>query len=116
MSKDSVKFSIIVPVYKVEKYLERCINSILSQTYRNFELILVDDGSTDNCPRICDEYVKSNNRINVIHKKNGGLSSARNAGIDRSTGEYIIFVDSDDYWNSNHALQKIVEALVLCKF
>lgn len=88
--------SIIVPIYKVEKYLERCINSILNQSFSNFELILVDDGSPDNCGKICDEYKKKDNRITVIHKKNGGLSDARNAGLDIAKGKYIGFVDSDD--------------------
>jgi len=89
--------SIIVPVYKVEKYIHRCIDSILAQTYTNIEVILVDDGSPDNCPTICDEYAKKDKRVKVLHKKNGGLSSARNAGIDIAKGEYIGFIDSDDY-------------------
>ena len=89
--------SIIVPVYKVEKYLNRCIDSIINQTYKNLEIILVDDGSPDNCGEICDEYAEKDNRVKVIHKKNGGVSSARNTGIDSATGEYIMFVDSDDY-------------------
>lgn len=91
------KISIIVPVYKVEKYIHKCIDSILNQTFEDFELILVDDGSPDKCGEICDEYAKKDNRVVVIHKENGGLSSARNAGIDISTGEYIGFIDSDDY-------------------
>ncbi len=89
--------SIIVPVYKVERYLSQCIDSIINQTYTNLEIILVDDGSPDNCGMICDEYARLDNRIKVIHKENGGLSSARNAGLDIATGEYIGFVDSDDY-------------------
>lgn len=88
--------SIIVPVYNVEEYLERCIESIIKQTYENIELILVDDGSPDKCPQICDKWKNKDSRIQVIHKKNGGLSSARNAGIEVATGEYILFVDSDD--------------------
>ena len=88
--------SIIVPVYNVEKYIERCIKSILNQSFTNFELILVDDGSPDNCGKICDEYKKKDSRIKVIHKKNGGLSDARNAGLNIATGKYIGFVDSDD--------------------
>ena len=91
--------SIIVPVYNVEKYIERCIKSILNQSFTNFELILVDDGSPDNCGKICDEYKKKDSRIKVIHKKNGGLSDARNVGIERAKGEYIAFVDSDDFIN-----------------
>lgn len=89
--------SIIVPVYKVEQYLDRCVSSILAQTYRDFELILVDDGSPDRCGEMCDEWAKKDDRIRVVHKENGGLSSARNAGLDIATGEYIGFVDSDDY-------------------
>ena len=89
--------SVIVPVYNVEKYLERCVNSIINQTYQNLEIILVDDGSPDNCGAICDEFAEMDNRIKVIHKENGGLSSARNTGLDIATGEYIAFVDSDDW-------------------
>ena len=89
--------SVIVPIYKVEEYLSRCIDSIINQTYKNLEIILVDDGSPDNCPKICDDYAKKDNRIKVIHKENGGLSDARNAGVRASTGEYIVFVDSDDW-------------------
>lgn len=89
--------SIIVPVYKVEQYLLRCIDSILAQTYPNFELILVDDGSPDNCGQICDEYASTDSRIHVIHQTNSGVSAARNAGLSNATGDYITFVDSDDY-------------------
>ena len=89
--------SIIVPVYKVEQYLDRCVESLVKQTYSNIEIILVDDGSPDRCPQICDEWVKKDSRIAVIHKVNGGLSDARNHGIRRAKGEYILFVDSDDY-------------------
>ena len=89
--------SIIIPVYNVEKYLRKCIDSVLEQTYKNIEVILVDDGSTDNCGKICDEYLLKDGRIKVIHKENGGLSDARNKGIDASNGKYIMFVDSDDY-------------------
>lgn len=89
--------SVIVPIYNVEKYLERCVDSIVNQTYKNLELILVDDGSPDNCPQMCDDYAKKDSRIKVIHKKNGGLSDARNAGMAVATGEYISFIDSDDY-------------------
>ena len=89
--------SVIVPIYNVENYLRRCIDSILSQTYKQLEIILVDDGSTDRSPEICDEYQKKDDRIVVIHKANGGLSSARNAGLNVAKGEYIGFVDSDDY-------------------
>lgn len=89
--------SIIVPIYKVEPYLRRCVDSIVCQTYTNLEIILVDDGSPDTCPQICDEYANKDKRIVVIHKKNGGLSDARNAGLNSCKGEYISFIDSDDY-------------------
>ncbi len=89
--------SIIIPVYKVEEYLEKCIESVLKQTYTNLQIILVDDGSPDNCGKICDEYAKKDPRIEVIHKVNGGLSDARNVGIAKAKGKYIGFVDSDDY-------------------
>lgn len=88
--------SVIIPVYKVEKYLPMCVDSVLNQTYQNLEVILVDDGSPDDCPAICDEYAKKDKRIRVIHQKNAGLSMARNAGLDICTGDYITFVDSDD--------------------
>ena len=91
------KVSIIVPVYNVEKYIHKCINSILSQTYKNLEIILVDDGSPDNCGKICDEYASNDNRIRVIHQKNCGVSTARNNALHKSTGDFIMFVDSDDY-------------------
>ncbi len=89
--------SVIVPIYNVEKYLPRCVDSILNQSYKNLEVILVDDGSPDNSPKICDEYAKQDNRIKVVHKQNGGLSDARNAGMEVATGEYVSFIDSDDW-------------------
>ncbi|MBE6985054.1 MAG: glycosyltransferase [Ruminococcaceae bacterium] len=89
--------SIIVPVYKAEKFIERCVNSILNQTYRDLELILVDDGSPDQCPQLCDRFAEADKRVRVIHKKNGGVSTARNAGLEVVRGEYIAFVDSDDF-------------------
>ena len=94
---DNELISIIVPVYKVEKYLEKCVNSILKQIYTNLEIILVDDGSPDKCGQLCDELAKTDDRIKVFHKENGGLSDARNYGVERANGEYIGFVDSDDY-------------------
>lgn len=94
-------FSIIVPVYKVEEYLHRCVQSLILQTYKDIEIILVDDGSPDSCPQICDEYAKQDNRVRVIHKENGGLSDARNVGLAIAQGEYVIFVDSDDYIEKN---------------
>ena len=89
--------SVIVPVYNVEAYLERCVDSILKQTYKELEIILVDDGATDSSGELCDQLAKKDDRIIVIHKKNGGLSDARNAGIDASRGEYLSFIDSDDF-------------------
>ena len=89
--------SVIVAVYNIEEYLPRCVDSILAQTYRNLEIILVDDGSKDQSGSICDSYAEKDRRIKVIHKKNGGLSDARNAGMDAATGEYIGFVDGDDW-------------------
>jgi len=89
--------SVIVPIYNVEDYLNRCVDSIINQTYKNLEIILVDDGSPDNCPQMCDDYAKKDSRIKVVHKENGGLSDARNAGMEVATGEYVSFIDSDDY-------------------
>ncbi len=98
---DRKLISVIVPVYKVEKYLPDCIKHLLIQTYKNLEIILVDDGSPDNCPSICDEYAEKDSRIKVIHQKNAGLSAARNAGLKIAAGDYIGFVDSDDYPQEN---------------
>lgn len=96
MDQESL-ISVIVPIYKVEKYLKRCVDSILNQTYKNLEIILVDDGSPDNCPKMCDEYAEKDDRIKVIHKENGGVSSARNAALKAASGDYIGFVDADDF-------------------
>lgn len=101
--------SVIVPIYKVEKYLPQCVESIQKQTYREIEIILVDDGSPDRCPEMCDEFAKKDSRIKVIHKENGGLSDARNYGIDAASGDYLVFIDSDDYWDSNTALEKCIK-------
>jgi glycosyltransferase involved in cell wall biosynthesis len=106
------KVSVIVPVYRVEKYIHRCVDSILAQSFGDFELILVDDGSPDNCGSICDEYAEKDTRIVVIHQKNAGVSAARNAGLDIASGEYITFCDSDDYWGTNR-LQNMVDAAQL---
>ena len=97
MANHNSKISIIVPVYNVEHELSRCVDSILNQSYTNIEVILVDDGSTDRCPSICDAFVMKDRRVRVIHKPNGGLSSARNAGLREASGEWILYVDSDDY-------------------
>ena len=96
------KISIIIPVYNVEKYLERCIKSVLNQDYKNLEIYLVDDGSTDNSGYLCDYYAEMDNRIKVIHKINGGLSSARNAALEKVSGKYVTFIDSDDYVSKNY--------------
>ena len=103
-------FSVIVPIYNVEKYLRRCIDSILSQNFKDFELILVDDGSPDNCPHICDEYKEKDTRIRVVHKENGGLVSARKAGMAIAEGEYIFNIDSDDALNEG-VLEKTAEII-----
>ena len=100
--------SVVIPVYKTEKYVIKSVNSILTQTYKNLEVILVDDGSPDACPAICDELCKTDSRISVIHKENGGLSSARNAGIDKAQGKYILFLDSDDTLE-NYAIKDMAE-------
>lgn len=103
--------TVIVPVYKVEAYLERAILSVLNQTYQNLQIILVDDGSPDNCGSICDAYEKKDSRIRVIHKKNGGLSDARNAGLEAAEGDYIAFLDSDDFI-APFFLETLMEALL----
>lgn len=105
--------SVVVPVYKVEEYLDECVQSLISQTYTNLEIILVDDGSPDNCPQMCDEWAKKDLRIKVIHKTNGGLSSARNAGLDATKGDYISFVDSDDFFDSM-MYEKLYEGMTMC--
>ena len=97
MEIEKEKISVIIPVYNVEKYLKRCLDSVINQTYKNLEIILVDDGSTDNSGKICDEYAKNDKRIIVIHKENGGVSVARNIGLDICTGDYVNFIDSDDW-------------------
>lgn len=103
-------FSVIVPIYKVEKYLRQCIDSILSQEYDNYELILVDDGSPDNCPQICDEYASMDRKVKVIHKQNGGLVSARKAGCQVASGKYILNVDGDDWVKEGYfaALDRVI--------
>lgn len=99
--KNNYMVSVIIPVYNVEKFLNRCVDSILSQTYKNIEIILVDDGALDSSPQICDEYAHKDTRVNVVHKQNGGLASARNAGLKVAKGDYILFVDSDDWIKGN---------------
>ena len=101
------EISVIVPVYKVEQFLHRCVDSILRQSFYDFELILVDDGSPDGCGTICDEYAEADNRIHVIHQENGGLSAARNTGIRHATGDYVMFLDSDDWWKDESVLAAV---------
>lgn len=108
-----MRFSVVIPVYNVERYLEQCIESVIYQTYKDIEIILVDDGSPDNCPVICDKYASTDKRVSVIHKENGGLSSARNAGLLAANGEYVIFLDSDDYYLQAEFLSEIDE--IICK-
>ncbi len=103
-----MKVSFIIPIYKVEAYLDQCVDSILSQTYRDIEVVLVDDGSPDRCPVMCDAYAEQDSRVRVVHKVNGGLSDARNAGLKVATGEYVIFVDSDDFWVDEKQLMSLV--------
>ncbi len=120
------QISVIVPIYKVEKYLEKCVDSILSQSFTDFDLVLVDDGSPDTCPQLCDAYAQKDNRVVVIHKRNGGLSDARNAGIDwameHSDSAWLAFVDSDDYIHPDYlqilfdAAKKEAADLVVCDF
>lgn len=100
--------SVIIPVYKVENYLRHCIESVIGQELKNIEIILVDDGSPDSCPTICDEYSEKYSFIKVLHKENGGLSSARNAGLEIAMGEYIMFLDSDDWWNLEVNMQEVL--------
>lgn len=109
--KEEKLLSVIVAIYKVEPYLDRCITSIVNQTYRNLEIILVDDGSLDNCPAMCDEWATRDSRIKVIHKQNGGLGYARNSGLEIATGDYVAFVDSDDYLELNMYQELMQEAI-----
>lgn len=106
-----MKISYILPVYKVEAYLRQCVESLTCQTYRDIEVILVDDGSPDGCPALCDQLATEDSRIRVLHKENGGLSDARNAGLKMATGNYVIFVDSDDFWVGRDSLQKLVDVI-----
>lgn len=114
-----MKVSFILPIYNVEKYLSECVESILVQTYRDFEILLVDDGSPDNCPALCDEWAKKDSRIKALHKPNGGLSDARNYGLEHAQGDYVVFVDSDDFWVNKDCLQRlmnVVDAHPECDF
>ena len=106
-----ILISVIVPVYKVEHYLKECVDTLINQTYKNLEIILIDDGSPDSCPAICDSYAAKDNRVHVIHKTNGGLSDARNTGIKAATGDYLLFVDSDDKLADCNVINNLVEFL-----
>lgn len=108
------KVSIIIPVYKVEKYIRRCLNAVINQTLKEIEIIVVNDGSPDNCGRICDEYAAADRRVKVIHKNNAGVSSARNSGLSIATGEYIGFVDSDDYISETMFEDMYLQAILSC--
>lgn len=103
-----ILLSIIIPIYKVEKYLQQCVDSVIQQQLDNIEIILVDDGSTDLCSKICDKYLVNHKYIKVIHKENGGISSARNTGINLASGDYIVFLDSDDWWNSDVPVREML--------
>lgn len=114
-----MKVSFILPIYNVEKYLSECVESILVQTYRDFEILLVDDGSPDNCPALCDEWAEKDSRVKALHKPNGGLSDARNYGLEHAQGDYVVFVDSDDFWVNKDCLQRlmnVVDAHPECDF
>lgn len=119
---ETEKVSIVIPVYNVERYLERCIDSVIQQSYANLQIILVNDGSTDRCPQICNQYAEKDKRIEVIHKKNGGLSEARNYGLEVATGKYITFIDSDDFVHYKYVeylfsiLQQNAADISVCSF
>ncbi|KIR02084.1 putative capsular polysaccharide biosynthesis protein,Glycosyl Transferase Family 2, YveT [Lachnospiraceae bacterium TWA4] len=109
--KEQLKVSVIIPVYGVENYIEECVESVLLQSYKNMEIILVDDGSKDSSGIICDQYAYQDSRVIVIHKENGGLSDARNIGILKSTGDYVLFLDGDDFWNDTRAVEQLVNRI-----
>lgn len=106
-----MKVSFIIPVYKVEKYLEQCVQSIFTQTYKDYEILLIDDGSPDNCPALCDNWVRMDKRVKAFHKPNGGLSDARNYGLERAEGEYVAFIDGDDFWRQSDDLEKLIKVV-----
>ena len=105
-----MKISVVIPIYNVEQYIQECVDSVLSQSYTDIEVILVDDGSPDGCPAICDNYAQVDCRIIVVHKPNGGLSDARNAGLKIATGDYVLFLDADDYYKNNDFIEELVRA------
>ena len=105
------RFSIVIPVYKTEKYLDECVESVTAQTFGDFEIILIDDGSPDRCGAMCDAWAEKDRRIKAVHQENGGLSAARNTGIRNASGDYVMFLDSDDWWADNSVLEKIAAHL-----
>ena len=111
-TSDTPLISVIIPVYNVEKYLDTCVSSVVNQTYRNLEIILVDDGSPDRSGDICEAWTTHDERIRAIHKSNGGLSDARNAGLAKATGDYVLFLDSDDFWDDENALRYLVNRVI----
>ena len=106
-----MKISVIIPVYNTEKYLKECVESVLAQTYHNLEILLINDGATDLSPQICESYAKQDARIKLIHKENGGLSDTRNTGIKQCSGDYVLFLDSDDYWDDPKMVEKLVDQM-----
>lgn len=107
-----MKVSFIIPVYKVAGYIEQCVKSIISQSYKDIEVLLVDDGSPDECPAICDRLAEEYDSVKAFHKSNGGLSDARNYGLQYATGDYVAFVDSDDYWDNDRCLEQLVSVFL----
>ena len=106
-----MKISVIIPVYNTEKYLKECVESVLAQTYHNLEILLINDGATDSSPQICESYAKQDVRIKLIHKENGGLSDTRNTGIKQCSGDYVLFLDSDDYWDDPKMVEKLADQM-----
>ena len=106
-----MKISVIIPVYNTEKYLKECVESVLAQTYHNLEILLINDGATDSSPQICESYAKQDARIKLIHKENGGLSDTRNMGIKQCSGDYVLFLDSDDYWDDPKMVEKLADQM-----
>ena len=106
-----MKISVIIPVYNTEKYLKECVESVLVQTYHNLEILLINDGATDSSPQICESYAKQDARIKLIYKENGGLSDTRNTGIKQCSGDYVLFLDSDDYWDDPKMVEKLANQM-----
>ncbi|MBQ7890395.1 MAG: glycosyltransferase family 2 protein [Erysipelotrichaceae bacterium] len=110
-----MKISIIIPIFAVEKYIRECVDSVLGQSYSEIEVVLVDDGSQDKSPQICDEYLLKNTNVKVIHKENGGLSDSRNVGVQNATGEYVLFLDGDDFFEDSYAIERLVNRVSISK-